>query len=92
MATGRAISLALPPTDPRSAEIRALLDALPPGADASAELRRLICLGRSLDARLRAIEAKLDQLAAGGLVVAAPPTVPAGATAADVLDLMTFGV
>lgn len=98
----RAISLSLPPSDPRSATIAALLDALPAGADRGAVLRALIVAG--LDApRAAGLEDRIDQLAAevaalaellrGG--TALPPTPPEpppadDAQAAQVATLLSF--
>lgn len=63
MAVRRAISLALPAGDPRSALILDLLDALPVDADTSAELRRLIVAGAGVDQRLADLAAQVATLA-----------------------------
>jgi hypothetical protein len=62
MAARRAITLAMPASDPRSARIWAFLEALDPEADSSAELRHLICEALDQAARLTGIEGKLDRL------------------------------
>ncbi len=77
MAARRALSLALPPSDPRSAQIWAFLEGLDAGADSSAELRRLICEALDTGERLARIEAKIDQLQAGGHAGAGAPPAPA---------------
>lgn len=92
MAARRALTLALPPSDPLSARIWAAIEAMGDGADVSAELRRLIVAGLAREEearRLEVIEAKLDRLLAGGLT-AAPPA-PAAVAEDDLADLLSFG-
>lgn len=89
MAARRALTLALPPSDPRSAIVWAHLDSLE-GADSSAELRRLICQALAVEAELVSLHAKLDRLLAGGIAPAAEPE-PA-IDPADVGALLDFGV
>lgn len=85
----RVISLSLPASDPHSAAILAWLDAQPAGADVAPALRRLIAEALATERRLAAIEAKLDRLLAGGVVVAAPADPQAAAAVEELLD---FGV
>ncbi len=82
------MTLALPPSDPRSAEIWAHLDGLGGDADASAELRRLICEALGQGARLARIEDKLDRTLAGGVGVA--PAGPGPLSADELSALLSF--
>lgn len=91
----RIISLPLPASDPHSAAIIAWLEAQPAGTNIAPALRRLIAEALATVPRLNAIEARLDQLLAGGVVVA--PTVRDAPSANPVVtamvdELLDFGV
>jgi len=92
----RVISLSLPASDPHSAAILAWLDAQPAETDIAPALRRLIAEALATERRLAAIEVKLDQLLAGGVMVAPPanstasPADPQLAAAID--ELLNFEV
>jgi hypothetical protein len=89
MAARRALTLALPASDPRSAQIWAYLEVLEPDADSSAELRRLICEALDAGARMARIEGKLDKILAGGGALAPQAEALDVATVDALLD---FGV
>lgn len=72
MAARRALTLALPPSDPRSAAIWSHLEGLGGEVDQSAELRRLICEALETGPRLARMEALLAQILAGGVAPAVP--------------------
>jgi hypothetical protein len=80
VAARRALTLALPPSDERSAVIWAHLEGLGGEVDQSAELRRLICEALEQGPRLARIEAMLAQALAGG--GASPPPMDAATRAA----------
>lgn len=93
----RVISLSLPASDPNSVAIIAWLDAQPAESDIAPALRRLIAEALATVPRLAAIEAKLDQLLAGGVLVASLaesstdlPADPQMVAAVD--ELLDFGV
>jgi hypothetical protein len=93
----RVISLSLPASDLNSAVILAWLDAQPAGSYIAPTLRRLLAEALATDARLAAIEAKLDQLLASRVLVAPPaesstdlPAHPQMVAAVD--ELLDFGV
>lgn len=88
MAARRALTLALPPSDPQSALIWEYLDALGPGAVSSAALRRLICQALAVQAELTSLHAKLDRLLAGGVAAGPAPAIDPAA----VDTLLDFGV
>ncbi|HMQ30894.1 MAG TPA: hypothetical protein PKD53_09205 [Chloroflexaceae bacterium] len=93
----RVVSLSLPASDPHSTAIIAWLDTQPAGSDIAPALRRLIAEALDTGPRLAAIEAKLDRVLTGGVVVA-PPANPLVASPADPLvaaaidELLDFGV
>ena len=93
----RVISLSLPVSDPHSAVIVAWLDAQPAGTDIAPALRRLIAEALVTGARLAAIESKLDQVLAGGVLIASPAVSTTDVQAdsqmaATVDELLDFGV
>lgn len=93
----RIISLPLPASDPHSAAIVAWLEAQPAGTNIAPALRRLIAEALATVPRLAAIEARLDQLLAGGGIGAPPVHLaspgPANSTMAAAVDeLLVFGL
>jgi hypothetical protein len=69
----RSLSIALPESDPRSARILAWLEEQPTGVDRSAAIRQALVERMELAARLDAIVARLDVIAAAGIAPAPAP-------------------
>jgi predicted alpha/beta hydrolase family esterase len=93
----RVISMPLPASDPHSAAIVAWLDAQPAGVDIAPAVRRLLAEALAVAPRLATIEAKLDQVLAGRVLVAPPAesstNPPADAQMVAAVDeLLDFGV